>query len=208
MAMASRPKARVIVISRPMWSETHPQKGRHRPLTMRSAESAKVSAGIVSHNKWTGILSTLKSTAIGLSWATAIKPPVATIAIIRYMSQKLGVATISPDVKSTCDWRFFTSGLPFILQVLGIQPVGGDLRKNAATITVNPWMIPQRMNAAWYPAEAIMLAMGATVKADPAPKPAAVSPAANPRWSGNHFMARPIAVPYTMPAPIPATASE
>ena len=64
------------------------------------------------------------------------------------------------------------------------------------------------MNAAWYPAEAIMLAIGATVKADPAPKPAAVSPAASPRWSGNHFIARPMAVPYTMPAPIPATAYE
>src|SRR5712692_5804469 len=53
-----------------------------------------------------------------------------------------------------------------------------------------------------------MLAMGATVNADPAPKPAAVSPAASPRWSGNHFSALPIAVPYTTPAPRPANAYE
>ncbi len=42
------------------------------------------------------------------------------------MSQKFGVATISPELKSTCVWRFFTSGLPFNRQVLGIQPIGGD----------------------------------------------------------------------------------
>src|SRR5205807_7849389 len=121
------------------------QNGRHSPLTKRSAESAKTSAGIMKPSRWTGTLSTLKSTALGLTLATAINPPVATIAIITYMSQKLGVAAISADVKSTCVWRFLTSGLPFSLQVLGIQPTGGDLRKKAATITVNPWMIPHRM---------------------------------------------------------------
>jgi hypothetical protein len=42
-------------------------------------------------------------------------------------------------------------------------------------------MMPQRMKVAWYPVVAIMSAMGATVNAEPAPKPAAVSPAAKPR---------------------------
>ena len=40
-----------------------------------------------------------------------------------------------------------------------------------------------------------MLAIGATVKAEPAPNPAAVRPAASPRWSGNHLSALPTAVP-------------
>src|SRR5580698_6932092 len=49
-----------------------------------------------------------------------------------------------------------------------------------------------------------MLAIGITVIAAPAPKPAAVNPAARPRRSGNHFNALPTHVPYTPPAPIPA----
>jgi hypothetical protein len=47
------------------------------------------------------------------------------------------------------------------------------------------------------------LAIGATVSADPAPKPAAVNPAARPRRSGNHLSEFPTAVPYTAPAPVP-----
>src|SRR5258708_17503170 len=49
-----------------------------------------------------------------------------------------------------------------------------------------------------------MFAIGITVTAAPAPKPAAVKPAARPRLSGNHFNALPTQVPYTQPAPIPA----
>ena len=52
------------------------------PFTSRSAESANCSAGMVRKMKFTGILSTLKSTAIGFSCATAIRPPVATMVII------------------------------------------------------------------------------------------------------------------------------
>src|ERR1035437_9180023 len=48
-----------------------------------------------------------------------------------------------------------------------------------------------------------MLAIGITVTAAPAPKPAAVRPAARPRLSGNHLSALPTQVPYTQPAPIP-----
>src|SRR5581483_5546150 len=53
-----------------------------------------------------------------------------------------------------------------------------------------------------------MLAMGITVSAAPAPKPAAVSPAASPRLSGNHLSALPTQVPYTAPAPIPPITAE
>ena len=48
-----------------------------------------------------------------------------------------------------------------------------------------------------------MLATGMTVTAAPAPKPAAVAPAARPRLSGNHFSELPEQVPYTAPAPAP-----
>src|SRR5579864_1460104 len=53
-----------------------------------------------------------------------------------------------------------------------------------------------------------MLAIGMTVSAAPAPKPAAVSPAARPRLSGNHLRALPTQVPYTAPAPMPPTTAE
>src|SRR5438552_438061 len=46
--------------------------------------------------------------------------------------------------------------------------------------------------------------IGTTVAAAPAPKPAAVSPAASPRRSANHLRALPTHVPYTAPAPTPA----
>src|ERR1700690_3236892 len=46
-----------------------------------------------------------------------------------------------------------------------------------------------------------------TLNADPAPKPIAVTPAANPRRSANHFSALPTQVPYTAPAPTPARSS-
>src|SRR5713226_704193 len=206
MATASSPKASAMVFSRPMWSETHPQIGRQIPLITRSRLSANGKASTVQPRMVTGALSTLKSLAIGASWAVAIKPPVATMVIMKYMSQKWDVEAISAEVKETGAWRVLTSSLPLDLQVWGSQPAGGDLRNDAAMTTTTPWMMPQRMKVAWYPAEVIMLAMGATVNADPAPKPAAVNPAASPRWSGNHLSALPMAVPYTMPAPSPATA--
>src|SRR5579872_2455873 len=53
-----------------------------------------------------------------------------------------------------------------------------------------------------------MLAIGITVSAAPAPKPAAVKPAARPRLSGNHLSALPTQVPYTAPAPTPPTTAE
>ena len=83
MATASIAKATVMVSSRPMWSEIQPQIGRQIPFSTRSAESANCKAGSVNQRKLTGILSTLYSTAIGLSCAVAIRPPVATRVIIR-----------------------------------------------------------------------------------------------------------------------------
>src|SRR5260370_12775403 len=126
--------------------------------------------------------------------------------IMKYMSQKWDVEAISAEVKEIGAWRVLTSSLPLDLQVWGSQPAGGDLRNDAAMTTTTPWMMPQRMKVAWYPAEVIMLAMGATVNADPAPKPAAVNPAARPLCPGNHLSALPLPAPYPTPPPSPATA--
>src|SRR6266850_5001999 len=49
----------------------------------------------------------------------------------------------------------------------------------------------------------MVLMIGTTVAAAPAPKPPAVKPAASPRRSANHFSALPTQVPYTQPAPMP-----
>src|SRR5665213_3606019 len=50
-----------------------------------------------------------------------------------------------------------------------------------------------------------MFESGITVTAAPAPNPAEVKPAAKPRRPANHFSAFPMHVPYTIPAPTPAT---
>jgi len=172
-------------------------------------ERARLRGELAKNPRWTGEYIPLIRPLLvrqDVRLLNAIKPPVATMVIMKYMSQKWDVEAISAEVKETGTWRVLTSSLPLDLQVWGSQPAGGDLRNDAAMTTTTPWMMPQRMKVAWYPAEVIILAMGATVNADPAPKPAAVNPAASPRWSGNHLRALPMAVPYTMPAPSPATA--
>src|SRR2546430_2223661 len=103
---------------------------------------------MVRKRKCTGILSTLKSTAIGLSCAVAIKPPVATRVMIAYITQNCGVEAICHEVNSMVDWRCFTvSPLGEVFQVCGSQPAGGDFRNIAATTTTEPWIRPQLMNA-------------------------------------------------------------
>ncbi len=89
-----------MVFSRPMWSEIQPQMGRQIPFSTRSAERANCKAGKVNHRKVIGTLSTLKSTAIGFSWAVAIRPPVATNVIITYITQNCDVEAISPELNS------------------------------------------------------------------------------------------------------------
>src|SRR5262245_3925283 len=121
-----------------MWSETQPQNGRQRPLMTRSAASAKGRASTVQPKILTDVLSTLKSLAIGASCAVAIRPPVATMVIMKYMSQKCLVANICPEVNETAAWRVLTASLPWLLQVFGNQPSGGALRKNAAITTTAP----------------------------------------------------------------------
>jgi len=60
------------------------------PLSTRSIVNAKVSAGSVRPRMETGTRATLKSVAIGPSWATAISPPAPTMTNIAYMTQNTG----------------------------------------------------------------------------------------------------------------------
>ncbi len=57
--------------------------------------AAKVSAGSVIPRSETGTSAILKSLAIGPSCAVAIRPPAAIMTNIAYMTQKIGVRTIS-----------------------------------------------------------------------------------------------------------------
>ena len=98
MPIASSPKAMNIVFSRPMLSDTQPKNGRVTPFSMRSIESAKVSAGRVMPIRLTGTLATLKSLAIGASCAVAISPPAPTSTNMTYITQKIGDASISHGV--------------------------------------------------------------------------------------------------------------
>src|SRR5271168_1232946 len=137
---------------------------------------------MVSPSRLTFILATLKSVAIGPSWAVAMRPPVATIAIITYISQKCEVEAISMEVKSEALWRRLTSApAGAFRQVFGSQPSGGALRKNEQNTTTAPCTMPHVTKVDWYPDRSIILAIGTTVNAAPAPNPAAVSPAARPR---------------------------
>jgi hypothetical protein len=79
-------------------SETQPKKGRIKPLSTRSMESAKVSAGKVKPKKLADFSATPKSFAIGASCAVAIKPPAAVITNMTYMSQNSGVLAMSSSV--------------------------------------------------------------------------------------------------------------
>ena len=87
-----------MVFSRPIWSDTQPKNGRVMPFSTRSIDSAKVSAGRVMPIRVTGTPATLKSLAIGASCAVAIRPPAPTSTNIRYITQKIGVFSISPGV--------------------------------------------------------------------------------------------------------------
>ena len=91
-----------------------------------------------------GTLSTLKSTAIGLSCAVAISPPVATSVIMMYMTQNCDVAAIWNEVNSTALCRFFTSSpRGAFFHACGSHPAGGALRNSAQTTTTAPCTTPQ-----------------------------------------------------------------
>ena len=135
-------KARNMVFSRPMVSETQPKNGRPKPSRMRSSERAKVSAAICRPNTLTGTSATLKSWAMGASWAAAIRPPEATITNTRYMTQKIGLRSTCGGVKST-----LVCGRLSCFFFGGIATVGGWMKK-ARTKTIKPCPMPKSKKAA------------------------------------------------------------
>src|SRR5229473_690253 len=82
----------------------------------------------------------------------------------------------------------------------GTCPAFGANRKNDRIMMMIPWPSPKYRNVLWKPESLIIAWIGATVRAEPAPNPAAVMPAARPRLSGNHFSALPTQVQRTPPA--------
>jgi len=67
MPTPSMAKARNMVFSRPMWSDTQPKNGRVSPFSTRSILAAKVKAGSVMPSRLTGTSAILKSLAMGPS---------------------------------------------------------------------------------------------------------------------------------------------
>src|ERR1700722_6991848 len=74
-AQAPTKKAKAMVYSRPICSDSQPKKGRPTPSKMRFKNNAKPRAGIAMPNNSTGILSVFKSLAIGAIEAAIVKPP-------------------------------------------------------------------------------------------------------------------------------------
>ncbi len=95
IASASRPKASVMVRSRPMWSLTQPQNGRVTPFKMRSSDKAKGTTAIAAKPRFTLVLSTPMSLATDASTPVAIKPPTPISVIMAYINQKTGVLIVS-----------------------------------------------------------------------------------------------------------------
>ena len=88
-----------MVFSRPMRSETQPKNGRVRPLVMRSIVSAKGSAARPN----TSTLVTPKSRENEANCEIIISPPVDIMVIMRNISQKTCVFSISRGATSFAD---------------------------------------------------------------------------------------------------------
>ncbi len=197
MPMPSARNVRNNVSSRPMKSETQPKRGRLRPFMRLLIERANVSAGIVKPRRVTGVCAIPKPLAIGASCAVAMRPLAATSTKSMYKNQKTALRSVCSGLLSNldCNARGFQRRAAVLL--------GGFLSANAAKRTTKPWMSANLKKVASYPREARERVKGMMVTAAPAPKPAAVTPAARPRRLSNHFTTFPMHVPYTSPVPIP-----
>ena len=201
MPIPSIKNAMNIVFSRPSLSDTQPKNGLAAPLNTRSIDSAKVSAGNVRPTRVTSTLATLKSSAICARFAVASSPPTPMRTNMTYMIQNVGVPSIS--VQTNC---LRSTSWARGLGNAATTAASGCASKKPRTSTTRPCPSPKYRKVAEYPLDLIIIVIGMTVAAEPAPKPAAVMPAARPRRSGNHLSALATHVPYTAPAPMPAIA--
>jgi len=182
-----------IVCSRPIWSETQPKNGRPKPSKIRSSEIAKGQRGI-----WKPRMPTVRwrfeILAIGAICAAVIRPPAATITNTRYITQKIGLRSTCGGVKSilvcgrlSC---FFFAGITATACAGKRQQANDHALSDAKG--EERGLVAARCNR---------VGDRDYVIAAPAPKPAAVAPAARPRGR-EPFSALPTQVPYTAPAPI------
>src|SRR4051794_30173690 len=99
-----------------------------------------------------------------------------------------------PMISLGVNWRLLWMTAAWF-ETTGTWPgLGANIRK-AKMQTITPCPSPKLKNADWKPLFLIIEMIGTTVRAEPAPKPAAVIPAAKPRRPGNHFSALPMQVP-------------
>jgi len=89
-AAASIRKARAIVFSRPIWSDSQPKNGRVKPLVMRSTVKANGNAARPN----TRTFATPKSREKAANCEMIINPPVDIIVIIANSSQNTGARSI------------------------------------------------------------------------------------------------------------------
>ncbi len=66
-----------MVCSRPIRSDSQPKNGRPTPSKMRLSDTANIPAASVIPKRSTGILSILRSAAIGFTAAVMVSPPAA-----------------------------------------------------------------------------------------------------------------------------------
>src|SRR5271165_24395 len=83
-AMAPAKNASAMVYSRPIWSDSQPKNGRPTPSNIRFSDNANTNAGKTKPNNSTGILSILRSLAMGAMDAAMVRPPAAINTNITY----------------------------------------------------------------------------------------------------------------------------
>lgn len=160
-----------MVFSRPIRSDTQPKNGRVSPLQNRSIVSASGSAAMPHTTSWV----MPKSAANTPICDVTISPDVDIRLIITNISQKIGVLSMSVGATSRSPRTTLAA----------VSVTGGDFSPSAAMMPITPRINPQRISVAGSPADASVSAIGNVVAIAPMPYPAATTPAANPRWSGN-----------------------
>ena len=154
MAHASSVKARAIVFSRPIVSDTHPKIGRVSPLAMRSIDSARGTAAVPN----TSVLPRPKSVAKLLKFDTTMRPPVDIMVIMTNISQKIGERSIVAGVAPVF------SSVPERTSV-----VRGTRRSKAATVPIAPRIRPNVRSVVRKPEALIMSSIGNVVASAPKP---------------------------------------
>src|SRR5208282_2297818 len=155
------PKAIAMVGSRPMRSETQPKNGRATPFITLSKISATVS---VEAPRNSTVFETPLSLATTAICAVAMSPLAEISTNIRYSSQNVGVLSISMGEKLLVDCRTRA-----VDAAAGASPGSGPRSSHPTRNTTPPWTRPNQKKVAAYPDDSIIMRIGITVSAAPAP---------------------------------------